>query len=1029
VRRLTALLLFCAAVLHAGSLIFTKYFGGSGTDTATAVATDNLGNIYIAGTSNSVDFPTTTAVQPKVRAPMLAISATAATPIPVGTETSVLAVAGTSDGSVIYAFCADATYASSDGGATWGKHAPLPSDAINGISIDAADPARVFVATNRGVYSTDSGGEYWGLNQTGLPLSGSGFVAATWVAVSPVNPLAIYVLTGSEGLYMTANASVYWTPINVSYPNQPTGAPFQPWVAALTPDGSGLYVIDGYGNLVESTDGGVTWHELAQQLYSAASLLIDLANPSNLYVSDYSGIQKSSDGGMTFTTLSPHAAGAPVAQQIALVSSSQMLYFSNSSSLLNALPSGGGAPASVAASTPNLHWLAALGDSVYAGFDAPYTAYVTKWDPTGTNLLYSTFFGGSLQDTISGLAVDAQGECTVSGSSDSPDFPVTTNFNSSGAVAPQSGFVTRLSPDGTRLIYSDLIGQSASVSGLALDSTGAAYVTGQTQTTTAFPLTSNAFQSARPQATCSRPSDAPFLVPDSLSNAFVSKISADGSQLLYSTLVTGSCGSTGTSVAVDTAGEAVVAGYTMLADFPATAGSYQAAFPGDSSQIVPPNAFLAGFAAKLSAAGDRLIAATYLGGSFETEANGVALDSAGNVYLSGTTAKILPGATPGAYQPMVTDRCAYPVSIGPSPPYGGTNDAFVLKLDPMLSTPAYLTYLGGGCDDGGSSIALDGAGNAWIIGLTQSPDFPLRTPFAGGGLSTRFVSEISTDGSELLFSSATNAVAVAIDPDGQVSLAGSALTQGETTHDKTTTSAEWTKVDSNATTPMVVNGAAPVTAYPPSILEPSFLGTPIVPGELIQITGSNLGPATQVNGQLDSTGHLPFSLAGTTVLFDSIPAPIVSVASNSITCFAPFEITQTTNITAESNGQRSNTVKWGVKAADLQILSVVNPDGTLNSATNPARPGDVILFYVSGLGETLPLSADGLVNSAPLAVPVASVMVNVAGHVVQPLYIGAAPGQVAGIVQLNVQVPAAGYASNPVNVGLNSDNAPLYLTQ
>ncbi len=178
-----------------------------------------------------------------------------------------------------------------------------------------------------------------------------------------------------------------------------------------------------------------------------------------------------------------------------------------------------------------------------------------KWDPTGANILYSTFFGGTVQDFVKGLAVDAQGNCTVAGYTYSPDFPATTTFSGTpAALGPATGFITRLSADGTHLVYSDLLGGSVYtlLQGLALDPSGAAYVTGETAAAD-FPLSSNAYQSTHPQTLCTRPSDAPFINTNTGAYGFVSKISADGSQLVYSTLITGSCGSAGNGLTVDAA--------------------------------------------------------------------------------------------------------------------------------------------------------------------------------------------------------------------------------------------------------------------------------------------------------------------------------------------------------------------------------------------------------------------------------------------------------------------------------------------
>ncbi len=704
--------------------------------------------------------------------------------------------------------------------------------------------------------------------------------------------------------------------------------------------------------------------------------------------------------------------------------------------MIQAISTSTGNATPLQVSTRNLHSLVALGGQIYAGFDSPAALYVTKWDPTGAHLLYSTFFGGTGQDFVTALAIDAQGNSTVAGFTLSGDFPITTKLS---RVSPStnvvSGFVTKLSSDGTRLIYSTVLGSSkyTAIQALALDSTGAAYVTGTTEAPD-FAFSPNAFQTARPQPACNRPNNNVFAQIDYGANAFVSKISPDGAQLSYSTLLTGSCGSMGFGVAVNAAGEAIVVGSTISSDFPATSGAYQSTFPGDPAKTAPSNALTAGFAARISAAGDRVLAATYIGGSYFTQASAVALDRSANVLLTGSTAKILPGATPGAYQTAAIDACTPTINIGPGLPYGGTNDAFVLKLDPMLATAAFLTYLGGACNDAASGIALDSSGNAWLNGYTASSDFPIKAPFQIAGAS--FVSEISADGSQLLFSSATDGVALAIDPTGAVHMAGAGFNatvpKRVQNFGGVGASAEWIRIDPAATPAMVVDNVQPLTVYPPfspQSVNPSSLGPGIVPGELLRIVGRNLGPATQANAQLDFTGRLPFTLAGVTVLFDKIPAPLVSVGAASIVCYAPFEINRATTIVIESNGQKSNSVRMAVVALDPQILAVVNQDGTLNSATRPAKPGDELVLYVSGMGQTQPLSADGLINTAPFPIPIAPVTIFAAGHTVLPLFVTAAPGQIAGIAQVNFRLPTPTFAINPSAISLNFSIAPVYISQ
>jgi uncharacterized protein (TIGR03437 family) len=404
-----------------------------------------------------------------------------------------------------------------------------------------------------------------------------------------------------------------------------------------------------------------------------------------------------------------------------------------------------------------------------------------------------------------------------------------------------------------------------------------------------------------------------------------------------------------------------------------------------------------------------------LGGGYGTRADSVTLDSGGNAYVTGFTQGITPGATPGAFRSKVVDTCTPAFGIGPSPPYTGTGDAFVLKLDPAFSTSLILSYLGGSCNDSGSQIAVDATGNIWVAGSTVSPDFPLLSPFQVAGISTGFISELSPDASRLLFSSLSDGTAMALSPQGAVYVAG-----------QKGSSVSVARIDPSTTPPVIIDSVAAVVGFPPSAIPPFATG--VAPGQLIQISGRNLGSAAKLNAQLDVTGRLPFVLAGTAVFFDDIPAALISVQDSSIMCFVPFEVTRTAQITVAFNGQRSNAVRTGVAASAPQILSISNQDGTPNSASNPAARGSVIALYVSGLGQTSPPGVDGLVNSTPLPVPVVTVTVDLPGAQIQPQYAGAAPGLISGITQVNVQIPAViNDPTNQVAIGVNNANATLYL--
>ncbi len=261
------------------------------------------------------------------------------------------------------------------------------------------------------------------------------------------------------------------------------------------------------------------------------------------------------------------------------------------------------------------------------------------------------------------------------------------------------------------LVYSTYLGGSGTDFGLgiAVDAAGSAYVTGATSSTN-FP-TASPLQAAN---------GGGF-------DAFVSKLNAAGSGLVYSTYLGGSSSDQGIGIAVDAAGSAYVTGLTGSSNFP-TASPLQAAFGGG---------FADAFVSKLDAAGSGLVYSTYLGGSGGDGGSGIAVDAAGSAYVTGQT-----------------DSPNFPTANPLQAANGGGDDAFVSKLNSTGSALLYSTYLGGSGGDFGLGIAVDAAGSAYVTGRTDSSNFPTASPLqaANGGGDDAFVSKLDTAGSALLYS-------------------------------------------------------------------------------------------------------------------------------------------------------------------------------------------------------------------------------------------------------------------------------------
>jgi hypothetical protein len=368
-----------------------------------------------------------------------------------------------------------------------------------------------------------------------------------------------------------------------------------------------------------------------------------------------------------------------------------------------------------------------------------FDAFVSKLNASGSALVYSTYLGGTGRDLARALAVDATGAVYVTGETDSASFPTV------GAMQPalggdSDGFVSKLNAAGSALLYSTFLGGAAGEDavGIAVDSSGAAYVAGRTSSTN-FPTVSP-LQAANAGGV----------------DAFVSKLNAAGSALVYSTYLGGAGTDFASVIAVDSSGAAYAAGETASTNFP-TQGAYQNANAG----------FKDAFVSKLNAAGSALEFSTYLGGSDgEDTAMGIAIDGTGATYVVGqTSSSNFP--TQGALQSTRS----------------GFVDAFVSKLGAAGSTLAYSTYLGGGADDDAAyAVVVDAAGAAYVVGETSSTDFPTSRAIqnTNGGSTDAFVSKLNAAGSALAYStylggSGTDlASAIALDAAGTAYVAGHA---------------------------------------------------------------------------------------------------------------------------------------------------------------------------------------------------------------------------------------------------------------
>jgi hypothetical protein len=372
--------------------------------------------------------------------------------------------------------------------------------------------------------------------------------------------------------------------------------------------------------------------------------------------------------------------------------------------------------------------------------------FVTKLAPNGS-LVYSTLIGGSGGEGAAAVEVDAEGSAYVVGSTSSVDFPTTPGVVNPTLTTSNDGFLARLTPDGAGLVYSTYLGglDSGAID-LAVGSEGAAYITGHTRL---FPTTSGAFDET----------------VNGTNDMFVAKLLPDASAYAYSTYLGGNeCDlEQPVDIEVDAIGNAFVAGFTSAADFPTTPGAYDVTGDGEGCRDVTFDAFVT----KLNPSGSGLVYSTYLNGEsgLTDVAFAMTIDAAGSAYVAGGTLSPDFPTTPNALDSSAD---------GP--------DAFLTKLNAAGSDLLYSTFLGGIDGENVTGIALDDENHAYLLGTTDSPDFPvtpdaLDTTYNGG--QDVFLARVDTVASELVYSTLfggttddNSAFGVGVDDDGRAVLIG-----------------------------------------------------------------------------------------------------------------------------------------------------------------------------------------------------------------------------------------------------------------
>ncbi len=609
------------------NLIYSTYLSGSRGSTGTAIAVDSSGHAYVTGHTSSDDFPSVNPL--KTKGSFFKTTDAAANwnnnNTGLSADINSLAVAPSAP-STIYAGTFLGPYLSTNGGATW-QQTPttgLPSfPGTRTLAVDPTNPLIVYAGmANGGLYKTTNGGNNWGV--VTLPLNGATVFS---IVFDPSAPSTIYLGSGN-GVFRSTDNGNNWTQLNNF------GIPGTPNVRALVIDPATpttIYAGTFASGLFKTTNGGNSWTAMNNGMsgnfaHYVTAISIDPLNPSTVYAGHgyaFTGgsIDKSTDGGSTW---SPVNTGVPNYEISALIVdplASATVYAATTGGGVIKTINGGNSWTVASAGLWNSRVFVLVRDPTnssvfYAGTDSTdgeVDAFVSKLNPAGSGLVFSTYLGGSLSDHGYGIALDPGGNVYVTGETNSTNFPAVSAFQSTFSASEQcpDGFVTKLNLATPAFVFSTYLGGNGcdSAFAIAADSSGNAYVTGSTGSTN-FPV-ANAFQSTIAEQFFGR-------------DAFASKFNANGT-LNYSTYLGGNGNDTGYGIAVDSSGSAHITGTTASTNFP-TAAPLQPTYGGSVGDA---------FVTKLTPSGSGLVYSTYLGGNDNDVGRGIAIDGAGNAFVAG----------------------------------------------------------------------------------------------------------------------------------------------------------------------------------------------------------------------------------------------------------------------------------------------------------------------------------------------------------------------------------------------------------
>lgn len=649
--------------------------------------------------------------------------------------------------------------------------------------------------------------------------------------------------------------------------------------------------------------------------------------------------------------------------------------------------------------------------------------FVTILNATGTAFNYSSFVGGAGRDGVSCVTLDAQNNIYLGGLTLSSDFPVTpgvvqssfkgvpSTVNGSTRV-PGDGFVTKLTPAGA-VIYATFLGGARmdSVTGIAVDATGAAYVTGGTLSTD-FPVTANALQATF------RGTGSVGTIGDAYGgDAFVAKLNPTATALVYSTYLGGAGDEGGLGIAVDSTGSAYVTGFTLSNDFPKSTDALQATNGGFGGQGIAPNSTFNlperarntgdAFLTKLSPTGG-ITYSSFYGGNRDDAAAAIALDSAGNAYIGGNTLSAALAGTSSGPQSTLS-------GIGTQWPRG---DGFVAKFDfggKLATPPAKVNVIAG----------FNGAGT---VNARLATPFTVEVVDAAGAV----VPNVS-----VAFSATNATVSPATATTDAQGRASTAVTLGATAGSGTVTAtvAGIPAVSAPLTITAAAQGPVVSAVVNGASFQPALAG-----GSWITAYVNVTAPASATA----STVPLPTSLGGFRILVNGTAIPLYLVfplsPGTQLNAQLPYGLPAgTAQVVVEQNGVASAPFPITVQPSapgifvfgnNRAVAQNVAPDGSVsvNTADNGIPAGDYIIAYFTGQGAlNNPVATGAAAGGSPLSVPTLPYSATLDGQPVSIAFLGMTPGQIA-LGQANIQIPRdtkPGTYPLVIKIGDAVSNAPL----